>query len=143
VQPWTVGYSPIPVRRASVDKPTMKPPEVKIERRRSPRVEVVEQIHGHIRPLDIPITLLNLSQDGFLMLSLMNYPVGEIHEFRFAIADHDPIVLSARVVHGMRAPAGNATSHLIGLEFVDRGVSVCEKKIKSLVARLPQLTVIG
>jgi PilZ domain len=121
----------------------MNPKEVEIKRRRSPRVEVFERLQGRIRPLDIPITLLNLSQDGFLMQAPMHYPTGGIHEFSFTMADHDPIVLSARVVHGMRATAGQVASHMIGLEFVDRGVPACEQGIASLVARLPRLSLIG
>ena len=114
------------------------PIRTEIERRRRPRVEVLERLHGHVRPLDVPITPLNLSQDGFLMQAPIHYPVGEIHEFRFTMDDRDPIVLRARVVHEMRATMGLITSHLIGLEFVDRGDSVCEQAIESLVGLLPR-----
>jgi hypothetical protein len=117
----------------------MDQPEKAIERRRSPRVEVLDRLQGHVRPLELPIALLNLSLEGFLMQASTDYPRGEIYEFRFSMADHDPIVLSARVVHTMRATAGPVASYLIGLEFVDRGVPVCDRLIESLAGRLPRL----
>src|SRR6476619_7533363 len=49
------------------------------ERRRYPRIEILGRIKGVVRPLDVPITLLNLSLGGFLMQTPMEYRVGEIH----------------------------------------------------------------
>jgi hypothetical protein len=59
------------------------------------------------------------------------------------MADHPPIILSARVMHTMRATAGLVASFLVGLEFVDRSDPACEKQIEALVGRLPRLGMIG
>src|SRR5437764_14289305 len=103
------------------------------ERRRSPRIELVEHIHGQLTPLDVPITLLNMSQGGFLLQAPQTFPIGEIHEFRFSPAPGDRVVLRARIVHAMRATAGGVTSYVVGLEFMDRGTAAAEQAIESLV----------
>ena len=72
------------------------------DRRRSTRVEVVEAIEGHIRPQNIPITLLNVSHGGFLMQSRVGYAVDEQHKFRFTIPGEVPMVLRGRIAHVMR-----------------------------------------
>jgi PilZ domain-containing protein len=107
-----------------------------IERRRSPRVDVVERVQGYVRPLDTPIGLLNINESGFLVQAPIDYPIGEIHEFGFRTPG-DPIVLSARVVHTMRATTQQGLSYLIGLEFVDRGTPSGEHAIQTLLARVP------
>ena len=103
-----------------------------VERRRSIRIEVRERIEGHMRPFDVPITLVNVSRGGFLMQTPIKYGLGAIHEFHFTKGDDDPIALRARIVRG----GGSAGQYQFGLEFVERGTSPCEEGIESLIAWL-------
>jgi hypothetical protein len=91
-----------------------------IEGRRSPRIDVWERIAGEVGPDSAPVTLLNLSLGGCLMQAPVEYPLGHTLEFRVKAAAKAPIAIRARVVHTMRATAGEVTSYISGLEFLDR-----------------------
>jgi len=106
------------------------------ERRRYPRIEILGRIEGVIRPLDVPITLLNLSLGGFLMQTPMEYHVGEIHEFQFTMSKMDPIVARARIAHAMRVTVDHQPVYLFGLEFIDRDTRAGDEPVQSLVTAL-------
>jgi len=106
------------------------------ERRRYPRIEILGRVHGSVRPLDVPITLLNLSLGGFLMQTPMQYQIGETHEFQLTMAQKDPIVVRARIAHAMRVTVEHGPLYLFGLEFVDADVRESKPAIESLVSAL-------
>jgi len=106
------------------------------ERRRHPRIEILGRIKGAVRPLDVPITLLNLSLGGFLMQTPKEYRVGEIHEFQFTMGRKAPLVVRARIAHAMRATVDHKPVYLLGLEFVDRDTSTVDEPLRSLVSAL-------
>jgi PilZ domain len=106
------------------------------ERRRYPRIEILGRVRGSIRPLDVPITLLNLSLGGFLMQTPMQYQIGETHEFQFTMAQKDPVVVRARIAHAMRVTVDHGPLFLFGLEFVDADVRQAQQAIESLVSAL-------
>jgi PilZ domain-containing protein len=106
------------------------------ERRRFPRIEILGRIQGKIRPLDVPITLLNLSLGGFLMQTTTEYRVGEIHEFQLTMHRRDPIMLRARIAHAMRVTAEGGPLYLFGLEFVAGDARPSQHAIESLVSAL-------
>lgn len=108
----------------------------KNERRRYPRLAILGRIQGIVRPLDAPITLLNLSLGGFLMQTPSQFAVGEIHEFQFAVTKQDPIVLRARVAHAMRVTVDHVPLHAYGLEFLDRETDAVTDKIDLLISVL-------
>jgi len=94
------------------------------------------RIKGFVRPLDVPITLLNLSLGGFLMQTPVEYHVGETHEFRFTMSDKDPITVRARIAHAMRVTVEHVPLFLFGLEFVNRDAHPNDEAIESLVSAL-------
>ena len=61
------------------------------------------RVRGSVRPLDVPITLLNLSLGGFLMQTPMQYQIGETHEFQLTMEQRDPIVVRARSAEQIKA----------------------------------------
>ena len=107
-----------------------------LERRRYPRIEILGRIEGVVRPLDVPITLLNLSLGGFLMQTHVEYHVGQIHEFQFTMSKKNPIIVRARIAHAMRATVDHKPIFLFGLEFVDRDRPANDQAIGSLVSAL-------
>lgn len=107
-----------------------------IERRQYPRLEILGRIKGVVRPLDVSITLLNLSLGGFLMQTPMEYHVGEIHEFQFTMDDKEPLIVRARIAHAMRATVDHEPVYLFGLEFVDRDTRAAAEPVQSLVSAL-------
>jgi hypothetical protein len=90
-----------------------------VQRRRYPRLEVSAKIHGHDVPLNIPITVLDISLGGVSIQTEMTFPIGELHEFRFTPVGGEPLVIAARVVHSLRATGlTGALCYFSGLEFV-------------------------
>jgi hypothetical protein len=122
------------LRRRRVAPKTIVNPTT--ERRRYPRLEILGRIKGVVRPLDVPITLLNLSLGGFLMQTPMEYRVGEIHEFQFTMGDKEPLIVRARIAHAMRATVDHEPVYLFGLEFVDRDTRTADEPMQSLVSAL-------
>src|SRR5262249_27247588 len=67
------------------DKPIMSTQEhgsgtsvaATVERRRAPRLQVLGRIQGELKPLDIPIRVLNISHGGFMVQAAVSFPVGE------------------------------------------------------------------
>src|SRR5260370_575887 len=120
------------------------PPRGTIDRRRSPRVQVLERIHGELRALGVPVTLLNLSRQGFLMEAEADFTIGGSHDFRFTLPDEDPVDVSVRVVHATKADQGDGSMYVVGLEFEHEAADASQEAIESLVRRLgdsPQLHV--
>lgn len=107
-----------------------------IEGRRSPRIDVLERVAGEVGPGNVPVTLLNLSLGGCLMQGAVEYPLGQTIELRIRMDGKTPIPIQARVVHAMRATAGEITSYISGLEFLDRGNTDFEQALESLVRSL-------
>lgn len=107
-----------------------------IEWRSSLRIDVLERITGQVGPGYVPVTLLNLSLGGCLMQASVEHSLGETLELRVTAAERDPIVIRARVAHAMRATAGEVTSYIAGLEFLDRGTPTCDQALESLLSLL-------
>jgi PilZ domain len=107
------------------------------ERRRYPRIEIMGRIQGAIRPLDVQITLLNLSLGGFLMQTSEPYQVGEIHEFQLTMTQKEPFIVRARIAHTIRVTIDHRPLYLFGLEFVDAGAP-SEQAIESFVSALAE-----
>jgi hypothetical protein len=110
---------------------------LEIERRSSPRIEVLERVQSRIRALDAPITLLNLSRSGFSMQVDIRYRVGEIHEFSFTSAESEAVLLRARVVREMRATSRDVSSFIVGLEFL-RDTEAADDGIEGVMRLLEQ-----
>jgi len=113
----------------------VEPDAQAFDRRESPRLEVLERVQGELRALEMPVALLNLSRGGFMMQSPIAFIVGGSHDVRFTAAGKEPILLSARVIHTMRATASGSASYMVGLEFVDTDAET-QQAIDALIGLL-------
>lgn len=70
-------------------------------------------------PLDVPLTVRDLSQGGFSAESAVPFPPGTSHQFRFTTAQAQEVLLSATVVHCRLAAAGSdgQFTYITGFEF--------------------------
>jgi hypothetical protein len=91
-----------------------------IERRRSPRVEILDRIHGHVTSLDVPVIVREMSLGGMSLQTTFAFPDGAVHEFRLMLGDGSPVVLRGRVVRCREeaAPDGS-TMFVSGVQFLD------------------------
>jgi hypothetical protein len=107
-----------------------------IDRRQGSRVDVPAHVAAQVRPANVPIAILNVSEGGWLMQSPINYPVGQTLEFGVTVAHKDSVLIRGRVVHTIRTTAGDVTSYVTGVEFVDRGTPGCDQALASLFGKL-------
>jgi hypothetical protein len=105
------------------------------DKRRAPRLEVLKQIHGDLLVVDLPMTLLNISEGGFLMGLQQRVAIGDVHEFRFTPAGGDPLMRRARIVHLAPAKGPDVSFH-VGAEFVDEGSEDHQEEMRRLLAVL-------
>jgi len=89
-----------------------------------------------IRPLQVSITLLNVSLGGFMMQTSHQYELGETHEFQLTMRGRSPFVVRARIAHAMRVTVEHRAMHLYGMEFVEDGTGPNEQTIQSLITAL-------
>jgi len=89
-------------------------------RRRHPRIAVLGEIQGRRVPLDMPITVRDLSLRGFSAESAQPFPPGTRHQFQFTKPDGPEILLEATAIHCRIASAtgDGQVTFVSGFEFV-------------------------
>jgi hypothetical protein len=107
------------------------------ERRRTPRVRVLGQIHGHIVTLDIPVTIREVGLGGFSIVSPVNFPVDAVHEFRLTHDDGEMITLKGKVVHCGTASATNGVvSYITGFQFLKDTTGKSAAELGALIDKI-------
>lgn len=108
-------------------------------RRRYPRLEVLGLVDGHLMPLGVPLTMVDLSQGGFSARSHTAFPPGAHHHFRFTTPRRDAITIEATAVHCRLAQpdADGHVGYVTGFEFVsntrtDEAVTVLLDAVSSM-----------
>ncbi len=92
---------------------------VGVERRRFLRLEIVEQIQGQVVPLNMRVTVIDISLGGLCIQTTVGFPIGELLDLRLTLDEGEPLRSSARVVRTLRANGTNGiTHHFTGLEFL-------------------------
>jgi PilZ domain-containing protein len=90
------------------------------ERRRAPRFEILDRVHGQIVSLAAAVRVREISLGGLSFESAIAFPVGAIHEFRMQLGDRSDVVLRGRVVrclqHGM---VDGSLRYTTAIQFVD------------------------
>src|SRR5512145_749606 len=62
---------------------------------RSPRIEVMGQLHGQLVPMNVPLDVRDLSNGGFAVESSVDFPVGAVHRFRFITQNGIEVLIRA------------------------------------------------
>ena len=107
------------------------------DRRSTPRLEVLGRLHGQLVSLDIPITIANVGLGGFSAESVMPFPLGARHQFRFTTDDRVEIHLAAVVVHRRPAYSPDGLTYFItGFSFVHDPMHDTASDIRRLVAAM-------
>jgi hypothetical protein len=104
------------------------------DRRSSPRVAPVTAIAGTSDSGD-RVTLMNVSEGGFMIHGPTFYTLGHMHEFEFGAGRPDgPLTVIGRVVHVVRVSTADGQSYVTGLEFCAWTVDDQRRAIEKLVA---------
>lgn len=91
------------------------PSRAPASRRQWPRIDLVEDLHGLIVALDLPVHVLEVGLGGFSMECDAAFPVGATQQVRFALRGVE-LVLPCRVAHCRRCDRGYVT----GFQFAER-----------------------
>jgi hypothetical protein len=90
------------------------------DRRRSPRIEILGRLHGHIASLDVNVTVLEMSLGGLSMETDFSFPIDAIHEFRLTLGDGTSVTLQGRVRYcRAKTKPDGAQVFITGVQFID------------------------
>jgi len=107
-----------------------------IERRRFPRIAILEQMHGQFVSLDVPVVTCDVSPGGFAIKAPVAFPVGDVHEFLFTRDDGVSLLVTGRATHSRPIEdAGRSPAHLTGFEFVLEDART-RRSVEDLIERL-------
>lgn len=106
-------------------------------RRSTPRLEVLGRLHGQIVSLDVPIAIGNIGLGGFSAESVMPFPLGARHQFRFTTARPVEVNIRAVVVHRRPAYSPDGLTYFItGFAFVHDPMRDTAGDIRLLLASM-------
>ncbi len=92
---------------------------VGVERRRFPRIEIIEHIQGHVVPLNMQVAVIDMSLGGLCIQTTDRFPIGAILNLHLTVDGGTTLNISARVVRSLRTDGTNRlTDYFIGVEFV-------------------------
>lgn len=94
-------------------------------RRRFPRLQVLGLVDGYLLPLDVPLTVIELSSGGFSVRGATPFPPGARHHFRFTTGQNQEVTIDATAVHCRLAQADSTggVAYVSGFEFVSNARS--------------------
>ena len=87
------------------------------ERRRAPRIQVLNRIRGQLASLPSGLTLREMGPRGFSVESGVLFPRGERHLFRFTTATGIQVIIEGAVVY-CRRESGDESRWITGFRFV-------------------------
>ena len=91
-----------------------------VERRRSPRIELLGQLHGRVVAYDVSVVVRNVSLGGLSLESTFPFTVGVVHSFRLTLGDESSVELRGTILRCVEelAPDGGKR-YITGVQFVD------------------------
>jgi len=91
-----------------------------IDRRRTPRVQLLGQLHGHLVTLDVPITVTELSLGGMRFETSIAFPADAVHDFGLTLGDESTVMLRGRVMHCRSIGTDDAKPlYAVGVQFIE------------------------
>ena len=136
-QPTVLGACPSGTRFANLRAMSFR------ERRRNPRIDVLGQVHVHVKTCPAPASLREISVGGFSIETTIAFPPGQVHDFNFSLDDGMQMAVRAASVHCalIRIVAGMPV-HISGFEFVQREARVRDD-IESFVDRITEMIAVA
>ena len=78
----------------------------------------MDELHGRLVAMRVPISVRELGPGGFSIESPVPFPPGSRHQFRFITSQDEVILVEAAAVHTRpAAPAGEASRYISGFAF--------------------------
>jgi PilZ domain-containing protein len=104
------------------------------ERRRSPRIEILGRLHGHIAALDVAVKVREISLGGFSLETAFPFPADAVHDFSLTMGDGSATQVRGRVVRSTEAKASDGSRlYVTGVQFIDDEPSEGDSTIGDIV----------
>ena len=105
-----------------------------VERRHAPRLEVLEQLHGQLVSVKVPLVVREMGAGGFSVESTVPFPPGARHRFRFTLAGGGKVIVEADGVH-MRSMSqtGGTDRDISGFAFCRDGHPESARAVRTLL----------
>jgi hypothetical protein len=108
-----------------------------IDRRRTPRVEILGRLHGRVVSLDVAVTVRELSLGGLAIETDAPFPVGAVHEFNLTLGDGSTVLLQGRVMHSRNvAPSGEPAVYVTGVQFIDEEPPDADTTVEDILKKI-------
>jgi PilZ domain len=108
-----------------------------VDRRHSPRIELLGRLHGHSVSLDVAVSVLEISLGGMAIQTGLPFPTGAVQAFRLTLGDDSTVELSGRVMHCRNVASSDAIpSYVTGLQFVDDEPADAGPSVGDLIERI-------
>ncbi len=105
-----------------------------VERRHAPRLEVLDQLHGHAVSVNVPLVVRELGAGGFSVESSVPFPTGSRHTFRFTLAGGGEVIVDATRIHSRAAKAtGSPDCYITGFAFCQDGNPEATQAVDTLL----------
>jgi hypothetical protein len=89
------------------------------ERRRSPRIELLGRVHGHVDSLGT-VNVREMSLGGMSMETPFPFEVGSRHPFNLTLGDGASVLLTGLVKYSRESTAEDGSRvYVTGVQFVD------------------------
>lgn len=89
-----------------------------MERRQTPRVDLLAEVEGHLITLDERVLVRQLSMGGMVVETSAPLSPRVDHDFRLSVGDRT-VTVRACVMHGRVAVDGDVVTYVTGLQFLD------------------------
>jgi hypothetical protein len=91
-----------------------------MERRRTPRIRIVDTLSGRTTVGETPVRVRDFSLGGMAIEIARELPAGSVHEFLLLLGDSSVVELRGRVVRcSSLSTANEPPLYACGIEFVD------------------------
>jgi hypothetical protein len=91
-----------------------------VDRRRSPRIELVGSLHGRSVDANTAIKVREISLGGMAIETAVLLEAGAVHTFRLTLGDESTVDLAGRVMHcRLATDISDTTRYVSGVAFLD------------------------
>jgi hypothetical protein len=108
-----------------------------IDRRRSPRIELVGQLHVTSAMPEQAIDVREISLGGMAIETVAPFEVGTVHAFRLTLGDESTVELFGKVMHSRPVdPAEGKAAFVTGIQFVDEDPEEGNSPVEDIIKRV-------
>jgi hypothetical protein len=92
--------------------------EMALERRQSPRIDILGELQGQAILLDETIEIRQMSEGGITIVTRYPFKIQSLHDFQLT-AGSESMIVSGRIVHRRMLVERDETFYVLGVQFID------------------------